>query len=86
MNKYANSNIAKQELQQTGEITMLEDKADETTYNKILLKSKTKDEMITKMQEAEFSEFAIGTIIGYLLATEARLEKKSWIPKILRKW
>lgn len=86
MNKLGTSEQAKQELQETGEITMLEERNEEREYDKILLKSKTKDEMIKKMQEAEYSEFTIGMIIGHLLALETKMKKRSWIPSIMRKW
>lgn len=89
MNKKDDSNKAIEELETTQEITILPNTEDEELA-KTLLRTNTKADVIRQLQIAGYSEFIIGTVIGFTLATENKIEMKRdrvrrWTPSFLRK-
>lgn len=88
MNRFQNSNNAIEELRK-GEIAILDDEEDMKIYDKLILKHKSKDELIEMMQKEEFSEFNIGVLIGMALTMEAKIKPKQgfrrFIPNSWRK-
>lgn len=85
MNKYTNSTMAREELTK-GELELFPIKEEQTEYEKLILTSKTKSELIRKMTAAEYSKFTQGFIIGHLITKDNQtITKRTWIPTIFKK-
>lgn len=82
MNRFQDSNVAIEELKK-GTIAILDEEEDMKIYDKLILKHKSKDELIQLMKEEGFSEFNIGVLIGMALTLEGNLKKKTGLKRFI---
>ena len=84
--KSDDSDKAISELESTNEIKIISNEEDEK-ITRMLVRTEKREDLIRKLKYHGYSEFIIGTIIGYTLANEEKLttKKKMWIPQIFRK-
>lgn len=87
MDKYCNSKMAIKELEEKNGFEILPEPDEEQEYRKILSKyEQTKSDFLKKLEEAGYSEFMKGIMLGMTIATETKKTREHrWMPSFLKK-